>query len=74
VQDGAKKLVQSEPVDLVEKIARKALPQEAFLPKSVRPETLFDEYDTVTGGRPDMLLVCDDANPLLTDWQKSHNG
>jgi hypothetical protein len=64
----------STTIDLPELIARKCLPSEAFLPKAFSPETLFDEYDIESGGKPDKLLICDDANPVLADWQKAHNG
>lgn len=64
----------SSTVDLAEQIARACLPQEAFLPKSFSPETLLDDYDAETGGRPDKLLIADDANAILTDWQRSGNG
>jgi hypothetical protein len=55
-------------------LARKLLPQEAFLPKAFSPETLLDEYDANAGGRPDKLWICDDANATLADWQSSVTG
>ena len=64
----------SSTIDLGEAIARKILPTEAFLPKAYSPETMFDEYDLEAGGRPDKVLICDDANATLADWQKSTNG
>jgi hypothetical protein len=64
----------SSTIELPEQIARKCLPQAAFLPKAFSPETLLDEYDTETGGQPDKLLIADDANAILTDWHRSGNG
>jgi hypothetical protein len=64
----------SSTIDLAEAIARKALPQQAFLPKAYSPESMFDEYDEEAGGRPDKIMICDDANATLADWQKSTNG
>jgi hypothetical protein len=46
----------------------------AFLPSSFSPESLFDEYDETCNGRPDKLWIVDDANSVLTDWQKTCNG
>lgn len=56
------------------RLAKQVLPSNAFLPASFSPETLFDEYDLLKGGRPDKLWIADDANPVLTDWRKSGNG
>lgn len=64
----------SSTINLAESIARKCLPPAAFLPRAFSPETLFDELDTENGGQPDKLLICDDANAILADWQKSNNG
>jgi hypothetical protein len=61
-------------IDLAESIAEKSLPRAAFLPKAFSPETLFDEYDGESGGRPDKIWICDDANATLADWQKSSTG
>lgn len=55
-------------------MARECLPIEAFLPLGFSPESLFDEYDTGCGGRPDKILIADDANVILTDWHRSGNG
>ena len=55
-------------------LARLCLPSNAFIPASFSPESLFDEYDEERGGMPDKLWVVDDANPVLTDWQKTQNG
>ena len=55
-------------------VARNALPPAAFIPGSFSPETLFEEYLEEEGGRPDKLWIVDDANAVLTDWQKSSNG
>jgi hypothetical protein len=35
---------------------------------------VFDEYDEEAGGRPDKILMCDDANATLSDWQRATNG
>jgi hypothetical protein len=64
----------SSTIDLAEIIARKALPPEAFIPLGFSPETLFDEYDKNSGGRPDKLWIMDDANPVLADWKSEVNG
>jgi hypothetical protein len=55
-------------------VARECLPANAFIPESFSPESLFDEYDEFCGGRPDKLWIVDDANSVLTDWQKTANG
>ncbi len=55
-------------------LARRILPEAAFLPGSFSPETLFDEYCEEEGGRPDKLWIVDEANSVLTDWQKAANG
>ncbi len=55
-------------------LARECLPTNAFIPANFSPETLFDEYDEQRGGRADKILIADDANSLLTDWQKTGNG
>jgi Protein of unknown function (DUF3987) len=61
-------------INLADAIAKKCLAPEAFLPKNFSPETLVDEYDIETGGRPDKIWLCDDANPVLADWQGSVTG
>ena len=55
-------------------LGRLCLPESAFIPASFSPESLFDEYDEGSGGRPDKLWIVDDANSVLTDWQKTQNG
>jgi hypothetical protein len=55
-------------------LARQCLPETAFIPASFSPESLFDEYDAACGGRPDKIWIVDDANAVLTDWQKTCNG
>ena len=55
-------------------VARRCLPGNAFIPASFSPESLFDEFDEGSGGRPDKLWIADDANSVLTDWQKTQNG
>ena len=55
-------------------LARLCLPDNAFIPASFSPESLFDEYDEASRGRPDKLWIVDDANSVLTDWQKTQNG
>jgi hypothetical protein len=64
----------SSTIDLYRALAQLALPEEAFIPLGFSPETLFDEYDEKSGGRPDKLWIVDDANLVLTDWGKSTNG
>jgi hypothetical protein len=64
----------SAAIDQAEVIARACLPENAFLPKSFSPETLFDEYDPECGGRQDKLWIVDDANATLRDWEKTVNG
>ena len=61
-------------ISLASQIAEACLPPEAFVPENFSPETLFDEYDPDRGGRHDKLLIIDDANLILTDWQKTANG
>jgi hypothetical protein len=36
-------------------VARLCLPESAFIPSSFSPESLFDEYDAESNGRPDKL-------------------
>src|SRR2546430_8822070 len=64
----------SAAIDQAEVIASACLPENAFLPKSFAPETLFDEYDAQCGGRQDKLWIVDDANATLRDWEKTLNG
>jgi len=64
----------STTIQLGAALARRCLPEAAFLPANFSPESLFDEFDEQCGGRPDKLWIADDANSVLTDWQKSQNG
>lgn len=64
----------STTIKLVAALARECLPANAFIPASFSPETLFDEYDDERGGRPDKLWIVDEANSVLTDWQKTQSG
>ncbi len=64
----------STTIRLAAGLARRCLPAPAFLPAAFSPESLFDEYDAESGGRPDKLWIVDDANAVLTDWQKTGNG
>jgi hypothetical protein len=64
----------SSTIMLAERIALECLPGNAFLPLSFSPESMFNEYSTDTGGKPDKLWVVDDANPILSDWKNSSNG
>jgi hypothetical protein len=61
-------------IDLAEELARKCLPEAAFIPNDFSPESLFDEYDVNCGGQPDKLLLFHDANIILTDWQSAGIG
>lgn len=64
----------STTIRLAAALARLCLPANAFIPASFSPESLFDEYDEERGGRPDKVWIVDDANSVLTDWQKTQNG
>jgi hypothetical protein len=64
----------STTIRLAADLARRCLPAKAFIPATFSPETLFDEFDETRGGQPDKLWIADDANAILTDWQKTHNG
>lgn len=64
----------STTIRLAAALARACLPDNAFIPASFSPESLFDEYDEGSGGRQDKLWIVDDANSVLTDWQKTQNG
>ncbi len=64
----------STTIRLAASLARECLPPEAFIPASFSPESLFDEYDEECDGLPDKLWIADDANHVLTDWQKTSNG
>lgn len=64
----------STTIRLAAALARLCLPDHAFIPASFSPESLFDEYHEASGGRPDKLWIVDDANSVLTDWQKTQNG
>jgi len=54
----------STTIRLAAAMARRCLPAEAFLPASFSPESLFDEYDELSGGQPDKLWIVDDAQWL----------
>jgi hypothetical protein len=64
----------SSAIEIAHSIAKDCLPASAFLPGNFSPESLFDEYDTEKGGRPDKLWIVDDANITLTDWRQTSNG
>ena len=64
----------STTINLAAHLAQLCLPDNAFIPASFSPESHFDEYDVEREGRPDKLLIGDDANSTLTDWQKTGNG
>lgn len=64
----------SSAIEIARSIASDCLPESAFLPGNFSPESLFDEYDTEKGGRPDKLWIVDDANITLTDWRQTSNG
>jgi len=55
-------------------IARSILPEIALLPTSFSPESMFDEFDSDRGGRPDKLWIQGEANTVLSDWKNSSNG
>ena len=55
-------------------IASRSLPENAFLPASFSPESMFDEYDPERGGRPDKIWIQGEANTVLGDWKNSSNG
>src|SRR5260221_2356098 len=65
---------ESSIISLARQNAAAWLPPETFVPENFRPEALFGEDDPDRGGRPDKLLLIDDANLILTDWQKTANG
>ena len=52
----------------------RVLPAAAFLPGNISPEALFEEYCEAEGGQPDKIWIQDEANVVLTDWQKGANG
>jgi len=60
----------SSTIKLAAALGRRLLPAEAFLPGNFSPESMFDEYEA----RPDKLYLVDEANTVLTDWQKGVNG
>jgi hypothetical protein len=64
----------SSAIEIARSLAKDNLSDAAFLPVNFSPESLFDEYDAVKGGRPDKLWVVDDANIVLTDWRQTGNG
>lgn len=60
----------SSAIKAAERLARIILPADAFLPKYFSPEAMFDAYLD----RPDKILVVDEGNTILTDWQQASNG
>ncbi len=60
----------SSTIKLAAGLGRRLMPSEAFLPSNFSPEAMFDEYES----RPDKLYLMDEANTVLTDWQKGANG
>jgi DNA polymerase-1 len=64
----------SSTISLGESIAWRCLPENAFIPVNVSPESLFEQYYEGTGGRPDKLWVVDDANVVVSDWISSAVG
>jgi hypothetical protein len=64
----------SSTIGLAARIARRILPLEAFLPMNVSPEGLFEQYYPGSGGLPDKLWICDDANAVVGDWVSSSVG
>jgi hypothetical protein len=64
----------SSAIEIARAIAKNNLPASTFLPTNFSPESLFDEYDTEKGGRPDKAWIVDDANIVLTDWRQTGNG
>jgi hypothetical protein len=61
-------------MEIARNVAQECLPPNTFLPGNFSPESLFDEYDSEKGGRPDKLWIVDDANIVLTDWRQTSNG
>jgi hypothetical protein len=64
----------SSAINLAERLARRVLSPNRFLPASCSAEALFDEYDESRGGSPDKLFIADDANPVLGTWKKTSYG
>jgi len=64
----------SSAINLAHQIARSLLPPNRFLSPTGSAEAYFDEYDPGAGGCPDKLMVCEDANPLLSTWKKTSYG
>jgi hypothetical protein len=56
-------------INVAHALAQVCLPPEAFYPKAFSPETMFDEYDTNSGGRPDKIWIDEEANRVLADWK-----
>jgi hypothetical protein len=61
-------------IRLARQIADKRLPANAFVSEDLSPHMLFDEYDEENDGRPDKLAIVDDANLILSEWQKTIRG
>jgi hypothetical protein len=61
-------------INRAKSIASRSLPENACLPASFSPESMFDEYDENRGGRPDKIWIQGEANTVLGDWKNSSNG
>ena len=64
----------SSAIGLAHQIAKVVLLPNRFLSPTGSAEAYFDEYDATAGGDPDKLLICDDANPLLSTWKNTSYG
>jgi len=64
----------SSAISLTQRLAIRLLPSNRFLPSTGSAEAYFDEFAPEVGGCPDKLMVCDDANILLSTWKKTNYG
>ena len=60
----------SSAIDQAERLGRKLLDPDAFLPTSFSPEAMFEEYSI----NADKLWIVGEANIILTDWKKTSHG
>jgi hypothetical protein len=61
-------------INLVEKLARRAIEPGHFMSSVSSEEALFEQFDPKQGGKPDQILIEDEGNTLFTGWEKTSYG
>lgn len=64
----------SSAISIAERLGKALLPSNRFLPATGSAEAYFDEFDSKAGGSPDKVMVCEDANILLSTWKNTNYG